>query len=72
VGFTATGVSAYLSFAFIQNKQQPTYEVVLDFLTDAYDKLELEYPRTILIDKEEGLINAIYTVFPTTDTIICI
>jgi hypothetical protein len=72
VGFTTTRASAYLSFAFIQNEQQPTYEVVLDFLAEVYDKLKLDFPRTILTNKEEALINAIYKVFPDTNTIICI
>jgi hypothetical protein len=72
VGFTATGASAYLGFAFVQNEQQPTYEIALNFVADMYDQLELEYPRTILTDKENGLINAINTVFPNSDTIICI
>lgn len=72
VGFTATGSSAYLGFAFIQNEQQPIYETVLDYLAEAYDNLQLDYPRTILTDKEEGLINAIREVFPNTETIVCI
>lgn len=72
VGFTALGSSAYLGFAFMQNEQQPTYEIVLDYLADIYDKLQVQYPRTILTDKEDGLINAINEVFPSTDTIICI
>jgi hypothetical protein len=66
VGFTALRSSAFLRFAFIQNEQQPTYEIVLDYLADIYDKLHTEYPRTILTDKEEGLINAIHKVFPNT------
>lgn len=72
VGFTATGTSIFLGFAFVQNEQQPTYEIVLDFLMEIYDKLDLEDPYTILTDKEEGLINAIHEVFPNTDTMICI
>jgi transposase-like protein len=32
----------------------------------------LEYPRTILTDKEDGLIAAIESVFPTTKSMVCI
>jgi transposase-like protein len=46
--------------------------VLLNFLTKVYDKLKLNFPRTILTNKEEALINAIYKVFLDTNTIICI
>ncbi|KAJ5111190.1 hypothetical protein N7532_001725 [Penicillium argentinense] len=72
VGFTALSTSAFLGFAFLQNEQQPTYEIALDYLADVYDELQIPYPRTILTDKEDGLINAIHEVFPDTHTIICL
>lgn len=72
VGFTATGASIYLGFAFIRDEEQDTYEVVLQCLREAYNQLKLQYPRTILTDREEALINAIHEVFPGTETIICI
>ncbi|KAJ5264490.1 hypothetical protein N7505_007283 [Penicillium chrysogenum] len=72
VGFTATGSTVYLGFAFIRDEKQDTYEVVLSCLAEAYDSLGLEYPRTILTDKEDGLIAAIESVFPTTKSMVCI
>lgn len=72
VGFTATGHSIYLVFAFIRDEKQSTYEVVLQCLAETYDQLGLQYPRTILTDKEEALISAINQVFPDANTIICI
>jgi hypothetical protein len=74
VGFTATGASVYLGFAFIANERQPTYETVLEFLAEVYEesKVDIDSPSTILTDKEPSLINAINAVFPETNTIICI
>ncbi|KAJ5195560.1 uncharacterized protein N7498_008998 [Penicillium cinerascens] len=72
VGLVSTGQTCYIAFAFIQDEKQDTYEVVLHCLAEAYESLSLQYPRTILIDKERALINAINVVFPDTKTIICI
>ena len=72
VSFTVTRSTIYLGFAFIRDKKQDTYEVVLTCLAKAYDSLGLEYPRTILTNKEDGLIAAIESVFPITKSIVCI
>ena len=72
VGLASTGQTYFLAFAFIRDEKQDTYEVVLRCLAEAYDSLSLQYPRTILTDKERALINAINIVFPDTKTISCI
>ena len=72
VGLASTGQTYFLAFAFIRDEKQDTYEVVLRCLAEAYDSLSLQYPRTILTDKERALINAINMVFPDTKTISCI
>lgn len=69
VGPASTSQTYFLAFAFIRDEKQDTYEVVLRCLAEAYDSLGLQYPRTILTDKERALINAIKIVFPDTKTI---
>lgn len=82
IGFTCTGTSTYLGWAFVNDEREETYGVALRFLGEIYDHIR-EYaaeadnppplrPTTILTDKETGLINAIHTIWPETDTIICI
>lgn len=72
VGLASTGQTCFIAFAFIRDEKQDTYEVVLRYLAEAYDSLSLQYPRTILTDKERALISAINVVFPDTKTISCI
>lgn len=72
VGFASTGQTFHLAFGFIQDEKQDSYEVILRCLAEAYESLEIQHPRTILIDKERALINAINIVFPDTKTISCI
>ena len=72
VGFTPTGISIYLGFAFVHNERTGTLEIVLEYLDTVYQKLGLDPPSTVLTDKEPGLINAIKAVWPNTDSMICI
>ena len=67
-----TGQTCYIAFAFIRDEKKVTYRVVLECLAEAYRALNLQYPHTILTDKERALINAINVVFPDTKTINCI
>jgi hypothetical protein len=41
VGFTATGVTFYVAFAFIKDEKDDSYEVILSCLADAYEALSL-------------------------------
>ncbi|OGE50952.1 hypothetical protein PENARI_c015G06959 [Penicillium arizonense] len=52
VGFTATGSTFYVGFAFIKDEKDDSYEVILSCLVEAYEALGLQAPRTILTDKE--------------------
>ncbi|KAJ5251594.1 hypothetical protein N7489_002004 [Penicillium chrysogenum] len=72
VGFAATGSTYYLGFAFIKDEKDDSYEVVLNCLAEVYESLGLDPPRTILTDKEQALMNAIETIFPSTKNMICI
>ncbi|KAJ6142418.1 hypothetical protein N7471_001906 [Penicillium samsonianum] len=72
VGFASTGLTFHIGFAFIKDKKDDSYEVVLNCLAEAYDSLGLEYPHTILTDKEQALMDAIDTVFPNTKGMLCI
>ena len=72
VSLVSTGQTCFIAFAFIKDEKQDTYETVLECLAEAYRALNLQYPRTILTDKERALINAIKVVFPDTKTISCI
>jgi hypothetical protein len=72
VGLASTGQTCYIAFAFVQDEKEDSYEIILRCLAEAYDSLDLAYPRTILTDKERALIKAIKTVFPGTKTISCI
>lgn len=72
VSLVSTGQTCFIAFAFIRDEKQDTYETVLKCLAEAYRALNLQYPRTILTDKERALINAINTVFPETKIISCI
>lgn len=56
----------------MKNEKQDSYEVILNCLAEVYESLSLEPPRTILTDKEQALMNAIETVFPTTKNMICL
>ncbi|KAL2007168.1 hypothetical protein VTN00DRAFT_8606 [Thermoascus crustaceus] len=72
VGHTATGGTFYIGFTFIQDEKQNTYKFVLNCLRDVYDKLNLVPPRTVLVDKDKALINALKQVFPETNVMLCI
>ena len=72
VGFTATGSTFYVGFAFIKDEKDDSYEVILSCLAEAYEALGLQQPRTILTDKEQALINAMKVVFPSTKHMICL
>jgi transposase-like protein len=72
VSIAPTGQTCYIAFAFIRDEKQSIYEAVLKCLAEAYNRLNLQYPQTILTDKELALINSINTVFPRAQTIICI
>jgi hypothetical protein len=41
VGFTATGSTFYVGFAFIKDEKDNSYEVILSCLTEAYEALGL-------------------------------
>lgn len=72
VSLAPTGQTCFIAFTFVKDEKQGTYETVLECLAEVYRGLNLQYPRTILTDKEHALINAINTVFPETKTISCI
>lgn len=72
VSFASTGSTFHIGFAFIKDEKDDSYKVVLNCLTKAYDSLGLEYPHTILTDKEQALMDAIDTVFPNTKGMLCI
>jgi hypothetical protein len=72
VGFASIGQIFYISFAFMCDEQEETYEVMLICLAEVYNSLDLTYPQTILTDKERALYNAIKTIFPDTNHMICI
>lgn len=72
VGFSSTGSTFHLGFAFMRDEKEGTYEVMLSCLAETYKSLGLDTPNTILTDKEQALINAIETIFPSTKNMICI
>ncbi|KAJ5082771.1 hypothetical protein N7532_011814 [Penicillium argentinense] len=78
VGFTCTGASVYLGWAFIADEKKDTYEIVLGYLAEIYEYIQQDSPSspsgpsTVLTDKEYALINAVHSIFPNADTIICI
>ena len=72
VGFTATGSTFYVGFAFVRDEKDDSYEVILNCLAKVYEALGLEPPRTILTDKEQALMNAMKVVFPSTKHMICL
>jgi hypothetical protein len=72
VGFAVTRSTFHIGFAFIKDEKADSYEVILSCLAEAYEALNLEFPRTILTDKEEALMNAIAAVFPDTKHMICL
>ena len=72
IGFTTIGLTFYISFTFIKDKKEDTYKVILSYLTKIYNSLNLEAPRTILIDKEDTLINVIKLIFPKIKSIVYI
>ena len=41
VGFTTTGATFYVAFAFIKDEKDDSYEVILSCLVDAYEALGL-------------------------------
>ena len=50
ISFVAIKSTFYLVFAFIKDKKDNTYKVILNYLT--YESLNLELPQTILTNKE--------------------
>lgn len=72
VGCNAMNSTFYVGFAFLSNERQETYEFVLNNLKTSYEHYQLPRLRTVLTDKEDALINAVKTVFPSANTLICI
>jgi MULE transposase domain len=68
---TACKSTFYVSFAFVSNERESSYEFVLKNLTDIYRQLTLPSPKSILTDKDKALLNAVSKVFPQTDTMLC-
>ncbi|KAJ5814464.1 uncharacterized protein N7503_001214 [Penicillium pulvis] len=72
VGFTATGLTFFIGFAFLKDEKQETYETALGYLAELFHTIPNQpYPRTILMDKERALMSVITTVFPDTKNILC-
>jgi hypothetical protein len=72
VGIISLNTSFYAGFCFLPNEQQYSYEFALQCLRGRFDQLNLQHPQTILVDKDDALINAIHVIFPFTNCMICI
>lgn len=66
-GVSATNRTYYVGFSFIKNEEETSYNFILSNLRSVLEQAGIALPRTILTDKERALINAIHTVFPSTD-----
>ena len=62
VGFTCTGNTFSIGFAFISNEDVASYRWVLTQLKGVYDELGVQV-NTIMTDREQALIKAISQVF---------
>jgi hypothetical protein len=72
VGFALTRSTFYIAFTFIKDEYNDSYELILQCLAKVYDSLNLPYPSTILIDKEDTLIKAITSIFLDIKGMVCL
>ena len=54
--------SLFVFFAFIYNEEEESYRWVLNCVRAIYDKYGLEYPRTLITDRDPALGAAIKKV----------
>jgi MULE transposase domain len=72
VGVNALNKSFYVGFCFLSKEDADYYEFALQNLQSIYTQLTLEFPKTIIVDKDDALIRAANSVFPSSNVIICI
>ena len=61
-GFDMKQKSFFAFFAFIHNEEESSYRWALDCVRAIYDKYGLEYPRTLITDRDPALGAAIEKV----------
>ena len=71
-GQSPTNKTFCVGFAFIQNEQEGSFSYVLRVLRRLYEELDIPLPVTVVVDKDEALINSLGDVFPDTNIMLCI
>ncbi|EED16653.1 conserved hypothetical protein [Talaromyces stipitatus ATCC 10500] len=72
VGCTACNKTFYAGFSFMLDEKEESYKFILECLAEVYAQANLPLPICILTDKDMALMNAIPTVFPMSNNIICL
>jgi hypothetical protein len=72
VGTTLLNTTFYVEFVLTNSRTAEAFTLVFKRLQEVYRKLELDLPRTIITDKEGGLITPIREMFPDTSHLLCI
>jgi transposase-like protein len=72
VSVNAMNSTFYVGFGFIQEETEESYKFLLTCLNTIYKKLNLPSLNTILMDKDQALINAIKDILPVTNHMLCI
>jgi hypothetical protein len=72
VGVSPMNTTFYVGFGFLPNETQETYEFILSCLRGIYYQLSLPHPAIVVVDKDQGLINALKAIFPDINILLCI
>lgn len=72
VGSTLLNTTFYVAFVLTSSRTAEAFTWVLERLREVYTELELDLPKTIVTDKEGGLVTPIREVFPEAIHLFCI
>jgi hypothetical protein len=62
----------YIGLGFVQNEQEESFRFNLSTIQEIGTEITtIPSPVTVVIDKDRALINALYSVFPEVNILIC-
>jgi hypothetical protein len=72
VGKSSNSKTFYITYAFVSNEKECTYQWVLETLRDLLHTRLIPLPTTIFSDDAKSLLAALATVLPTTISLLCV
>jgi FAR1 DNA-binding domain./MULE transposase domain. len=72
LGSTGLGTTFYAAFVFLSSETEEDYQEALKMLHMVLEKRGIKYPEVIVTDRDLGLMNAVKSIFPTTQNLLCL